>query len=75
MAVLNANQIKAVKQRNEAELSRGSNGTHGYPANQIRDLLQTIEHMKSEKKKWKKLAQERGDDLDLIRTVLSRRNS
>lgn len=68
--ILNATQLEAVRQRNDEELRRGAHATPGYPAHTVRDLLQTVEALKREKKKWQRLAQERGQALDAVRDVL-----
>ena len=62
--ILDANQLAAIRQRNDEMLRRG--GTHGYPAQTVLDLLHTVEALKQEKRKWKKLAQERGRALGRI---------
>lgn len=67
--ILNATQLKALRQRNDEELRKGRYAKHGYPANTINDLLQTVEALKAEKKKWKKIAQERGKALSAIHDV------
>lgn len=62
--ILDANQLAAIRQRNDEMLRRG--GAHGYPAQAVLDLLHTVEALKQEKRKWKKLAQERGRALSRI---------
>ncbi|WP_320171898.1 hypothetical protein [Maridesulfovibrio sp.] len=62
--ILSASQLRALRQRNDEELRKGNYAKFGYPANTIQDLLHTIEALKGEKKKWKKVAQERGDLLN-----------
>lgn len=47
--ILNANQLTALRQRNDEEL-RKEQQSYGYPAHTIRDLLHTIEATKKEKK-------------------------
>ncbi|BCS89832.1 hypothetical protein [Pseudodesulfovibrio sediminis] len=64
--ILDANQIASIRQHNDEELRRGSRATHGYPAQTVQNLLHTIETLKKEKRKWKKLAQARGKALDDI---------
>ncbi|NCD24320.1 MAG: hypothetical protein EOL86_01820 [Deltaproteobacteria bacterium] len=64
--ILSSSQLRALKERNDEELRKGKHGKYGYPANTIQDLLQTIEAVKKEKKKWKQLAQERGQ---LVRDI------
>jgi hypothetical protein len=58
--ILSSSQLRALKERNDEELRKGKHGKYGYPAHTIQDLLQTVEAVKKEKKKWKQLAQERG---------------
>lgn len=64
--ILNSSQLNALRQRNDEELRKGQYAKHGYPAHTIRDLLHTAEALKREKKKWKKLAQDRGKALEDI---------
>ncbi|GAB6176260.1 hypothetical protein JCM16814_11510 [Desulfobaculum senezii] len=64
--ILSAQQLRALRQRNDEELRKGQYAKHGYPAHTIRDLLQTVEALKKEKKKWQRLATTRGKTLDEI---------
>ena len=66
--ILNASQLTALRQRNDEEL-RKDPPSYGYPAHTIRDLLQTIEATKKEKKKWQRLAQERGAVIESLKTA------
>lgn len=68
--ILNVSQLSALQQRNDEELRKGQYAKHGYPAHTIRDLLQTIEAVKKEKKKWQRVAQERGKTLENIRSLI-----
>ena len=67
--ILDANQLAAIRQRNDGELSKGNRSRLGYPAPTIQNLLHTIEALKKEKRKWKKLAQARGKTLAEIREL------
>jgi len=67
--ILSSSQLRALKERNDEELRKGKHGKYGYPAHTIQDLLQTIEAVKKEKKKWKQLAQERGRVLHDVLTL------
>ncbi|NLW82467.1 MAG: hypothetical protein GXY42_12480 [Desulfovibrionales bacterium] len=58
--ILSSSQLRALKERNDEELRKGKYAKYGYPAHTIQDLLQTVDAVKKEKKKWKQLAQERG---------------
>ncbi len=69
--ILDSNQIASIRQHNDEELRRGSRGTHGYPARTVQNLLYTIEALKKEKRKWKKLAQTRGKALEDIHAIAS----
>jgi acyl-CoA reductase-like NAD-dependent aldehyde dehydrogenase len=71
--ILDANQLASIRQHNDEELRRGSRATHGYPARTVQDLLHTVEALKKEKKKWKKLAQDRGKALKAISELASER--
>ncbi len=70
--ILSSSQLRALKERNDEELRKGKHGKYGYPAHTIQDLLQTIEAVKKEKKKWKQLAQERGRVLQEIFATAAR---
>ena len=72
--ILDANQLAAVRQRNDEELRRGNHASHGYPAHTIQNLMHTIEALKKEKRKWKKLAQARGKALDEISKIADNSN-
>lgn len=67
--ILDANQIASIRQQNDEELRRGSRATHGYPAQTVQNLLHTIQALKKEKRKWKKLAQGRGKKLEEISRI------
>lgn len=67
--ILDANQLASIRQHNDEELRRGSRATHGYPAHTVQNLLHTIEALKKEKRKWKKLAQVRGKALQQINEI------
>ncbi|OIQ52275.1 hypothetical protein BerOc1_00749 [Pseudodesulfovibrio hydrargyri] len=69
--ILDANQLASIRQHNDEELRRGSRATHGYPARTVQDLLHTVEALKKEKRKWKKLAQDRGKTLKTIGELAS----
>ncbi|MDD3311583.1 hypothetical protein [Pseudodesulfovibrio sp.] len=64
--ILDANQIASIRQQNDEELRLGGRATRGYPAQTVKNLLHTIEALKQEKRKWKKLAQARGKALEAI---------
>ncbi len=72
--ILSASQLRALRQRNDEELRKGDYVKQGYPADTIQDLLQTIEAVKSEKKKWKKVAQERGETLKKMSNIMDKYN-
>nr|WP_321260391.1 hypothetical protein [uncultured Pseudodesulfovibrio sp.] len=72
--ILDANQLIAIRQRNDEEVRRGNRGTHGYPAHTVQNLLHTIEALKKEKRKWKKLAQARGKALHEIGDIAMESN-
>ncbi len=72
--ILDANQLAALRQRNDEEVRKGNNGTHGYPAQTIQSLLHTVEALKKEKRKWKKLAQARGKALEKISDITAGTN-
>ncbi|WP_272699590.1 hypothetical protein [Desulfovibrio sp. Fe33] len=69
--ILDANQLASIRQHNDEQLRRGNRAQHGYPAQTVQDLLHTIEALRKEKKKWKKLAQDRGKALKTISDIAS----
>lgn len=54
MARLTQQALVAIQRKNE------HNTSYGWPQGTINDLLDTIFHLKKEKKKWQRLAEERG---------------
>ncbi len=68
--ILNASQLNAIRQLNDEELRKGQFASYGYPAHTIRDLLHTVEAMKKEKKKWQRIAQDRGQTLQAVRRLV-----
>jgi len=70
LMILNASQLSALRQRNDEELRKGKYAKYGYPAHTIQDLLQTVEAIKKEKKKWQRLAQERGQSLRQVSEIV-----
>ena len=73
--ILNASQLSALWQRNDEELRKGKYAKYGYPAHTIQDLLQTVEAIKKEKKKWQRLAQERGQSLRQVIDIVGKTDS
>lgn len=69
--ILNASQLEALRQCNDAIL-REEEPLPEYSAITIRDLLQTVDTLKKEKKKWQRTAQERGQALESIRGVVQK---
>ena len=62
--MLNKDQITALRQKNERTT------THGWPRQTILDLLDTIDAVKKEKKKWQRLAEDRGERLLKIEQII-----
>lgn len=62
--MLTRDQLTALRQRNE------QNTTHGWPRQTIMDLLDTIDNLKKEKKKWQHLAEDRTDRLVRIEQIV-----
>lgn len=71
MTILSSSQLVALRQRNDEELKKGTRGSYGYPAKTINDLLQTIENLKKEKKKWQRIATDRKDILTKVNDLTS----
>ena len=64
--VLSAQQLAAIRQRNDMEIARGARSAHGYPKETIRDMLQTIDELKKQKKRWQRVGTHRGELLEKI---------
>ena len=62
--MLNKDQLAALRQKNERTT------THGWPRQTIQDLLDTIDAVKKEKKKWQRLAEDRGERLLKIEQIV-----
>lgn len=66
MAILSSSQLAALRQRNDMELTKGRKSTFGWPKDTINDLLQTVEEIRKQKKKWQRVASHRGELLEKI---------
>lgn len=66
MAILSSSQLAALRQRNDMELTKGRKSTFGWPKDTINDLLQTVEEIRKQKKKWQRVANHRGELLEKI---------
>lgn len=62
--MLTRDQLAALRQKNERTT------THGWPRQTIADLLDTIDGLKKEKKKWQHLAEDRTDRLVRIEQIV-----
>lgn len=62
--MLNKDQLAALRLKNEQAT------THGWPRQTIQDLLDTINAVKKEKKKWQRLAEDRTDRLVRIEQIV-----
>ena len=62
--MLNKDQLAALRQKNERTT------THGWPRQTIMDLLDTIDALKKEKKKWQHLAEDRSERLLKIEQII-----
>ena len=62
--MLDRNQLASIRAKNE-RLS-----TNGWPRQTILDLLDTIDALKKEKKKWQRLAEDRSERLLKIETII-----
>ena len=62
--MLDRNQLAALRQKNERTAA------HGWPRQTILDLLDTIDALKKEKKKWQHLAEDRSERLLKIEQII-----
>lgn len=64
MTTMTHDQLAALRQKNERTT------THGWPRQTIQDLLDTIDAVKKEKKKWQRLAEDRGERILKIERIV-----
>ena len=62
--MMTRDQLTALRQKNEMTT------THGWPRQTIQDLLDTIDAIKKEKKKWQRLAEDRSERLVRIDQIV-----
>ena len=65
--ILTQQQVDGLRQRHD-----NAGHAHGYPVGMITDLLHTLSAMKAEQKKWKRLAQDRGERLAKIAALVGK---
>jgi len=70
--ILDANQIAAIQQHVDELLRRGGHGLHDPSLRTIQDLLHTVAALKKEKRKWKRVAQNRGKVLTQIAEMVGK---
>ena len=62
--MMTRDQLTALRQKNERTT------THGWPRQTVQDLLDTIDEIKKQKKKWQHLAEDRSDRLVRIEQIV-----
>jgi len=62
--MMTSDQLTALRQKNERTT------THGWPRQTIQELLDTVDAIKKEKKKWQRLAEDRRDRLVRIYQIV-----
>ena len=67
--ILDANQLAAIRQHIDEALRRGGS-EHDPSLRTIQNLLHTVEALKKEKRKWKRVAQNRGKTLSQIASLV-----
>jgi hypothetical protein len=65
--MMTRDQLTALRQKNERTT------THGWPRQTIQELLDTVDAIKKEKKRWQRLATYRGDQVDRIRAIVAQK--
>ncbi len=70
MAALSSSKLAALRQRNDMELAKGRKSTFGWPKDTINDLLQTVEEIRKQKKRWQRVATHRGELLEKISNMV-----
>lgn len=71
MAVLNADALREIENKLLTWKQNGK-APHGYPIAEVTDFCDTIALLKSEKKKWQRLAERRGQAIAEIFSTASR---
>ena len=71
MAVLNADALREIENK-LLTWKRKGHAPHGYPIAEITDFCDTVALLKSEKKKWQRLAERRGQAIAEIFSTASR---
>ena len=64
--ILTSQQLAALRQRNDMEIAKGRHAAHGWPKETIRDLLQTLDEARVQKKHWQRIAVRRGELMSKI---------
>jgi uncharacterized iron-regulated membrane protein len=62
--MMTRDQLTALRQKNERTT------THGWPRQTIQELLDTVDAIKKEKKKWQRLAEDRSERLVRIEQIV-----
>ena len=69
MAVLNSTALQAIESKVSRWRENISRVPYGYPLSEISDMLDTIVKLKTEKKKWQRLAEHRGQVIKSISKI------
>lgn len=70
MAILNSVALQAIERKVSRWRENNSRVPHGYPLSEISDMLDTIIELKTEKKKWQRLAEHRGQALKNVSKIV-----
>jgi hypothetical protein len=70
--ILDANQLAAIQQHVDELIRRGGTGLRDPSLRTIQDLLHTVAALKKEKRKWKRVAQNRGKVLTQIAEMVGK---
>lgn len=66
MAILNADALREIESKVARWRENNGRTPHGYPLSEVDDLCDTIAALKSQKKKWQRLAEIRGKVIDAL---------
>lgn len=68
MAVLNSDALREIENK-VIRWKRNGHTPYGYPLSEVTDLCDTISALKHEKKKWQRIAEQRGKILTNIASM------
>lgn len=72
MSILNSDALREIESKVARWRENNGRTPHGYPLSEVADLCDTIAALKSQKKKWQRLAEIRGKAIADVFSTASR---